>query len=67
MAEQSSPTDTFLFADLAGYAALTDVHGDEHAADLVAEFCWEVRAVLEPHLAQEIKTSGWTSGLCCGA
>jgi YHS domain-containing protein len=30
---------TFLFADLAGYTALTETHGDETAADLVGEFC----------------------------
>jgi class 3 adenylate cyclase len=29
---------TFLFADIAGYTALTEAHGDEQAADLVAEF-----------------------------
>ena len=31
MAEQ-----TFLFADLAGYTALTEAHGDDEAAELVA-------------------------------
>ena len=31
-------TATFLFADIAGYTALTEAHGDEQAADLVAEF-----------------------------
>jgi adenylate cyclase len=29
---------TFVFADIAGYTALTEAHGDEQAADLVAEF-----------------------------
>jgi class 3 adenylate cyclase len=29
---------TFVFADIAGYTALTDAHGDEQTADLVAQF-----------------------------
>src|SRR5687768_649388 len=28
----SESVHTFLFADLAGYTALTEIHGDEHAA-----------------------------------
>ena len=36
----------FLFADLSGYTALTEVHGDEEAADLVLGFADEVRAML---------------------
>jgi adenylate cyclase len=30
---------TFLFADLAGFTAMTEVHGDEMAADAVRDFC----------------------------
>ena len=37
---------TFLFADLAGFTALTEAHGDEEAADLVGAFCSEVRHVV---------------------
>ena len=33
------PNSTFLFADIAGYSALTEAHGDETAADLAADFC----------------------------
>jgi hypothetical protein len=29
---------TFVFADIAGFTALTEAHGDEQAAELVAEF-----------------------------
>jgi class 3 adenylate cyclase len=29
-------TQTFVFADLAGYTALTEAHGDEEAADAAA-------------------------------
>ena len=44
----AAPRDeSFLFADLAGYTALTEAHGDEHAADAAAEFCAAVRSLLE--------------------
>lgn len=49
---------TFLFADLAGYTALTEAHGDEHAADAAAEFCAAVRALLDQHGAEEVKVIG---------
>jgi adenylate cyclase len=49
---------TFLFADLAGFTALTEAHGDEEAADLVASFCAEVRPLLREHGAEEVKTIG---------
>lgn len=48
---------TFVFADLAGYTALTDVHGDEEAASAVGNFYAMVRKTLSPtsHL---VKTLG---------
>jgi adenylate cyclase len=49
---------TFLFADLAGYTALTEAHGDEHAADLVDEFVATVRRLLERCDGEEIKLIG---------
>jgi adenylate cyclase len=49
---------TFLFADLAGYSALTERHGDERAADIVQEFCDRVRQLLSEHGAEQIKTIG---------
>lgn len=49
---------TFLFADLAGFAALTEAHGDREAARLVGEFLAAGRKLLGPHGAQEIKTIG---------
>jgi adenylate cyclase len=52
------PTQTFLFADLAGYTALTEAHGDELAADVAAEFSREVRQVLEVHAADLVKSIG---------
>ena len=37
---------TVLFADLAGYSALTEAHGDESAADLLAHFYELARAAV---------------------
>ncbi|HEX8855789.1 MAG TPA: adenylate/guanylate cyclase domain-containing protein [Thermoleophilaceae bacterium] len=49
---------TFVFADLAGYTALTEAHGDEHAADEAAAFCEAVRDLLAEHRAEEVKAIG---------
>jgi adenylate cyclase len=49
---------TFLFADLAGFTALTEAHGDEQAADLVAEFSEAVRELLTEYKAEQVKTIG---------
>jgi adenylate cyclase len=49
---------TFLFADLSGFTALTEAHGDEQAADLVGGFCVAVRQLLAEHQAQDVKTIG---------
>jgi class 3 adenylate cyclase/YHS domain-containing protein len=49
---------TFIFVDLAGYTALTEAHGDEYAADVVARFCATVRARLHDYDAEEIKAIG---------
>ena len=59
MAQRSgSAVQTFLFADLSGFTALTEAHGDEQAADLVGGFCAAVRQLLAAHQAQEVKTIG---------
>jgi adenylate cyclase len=49
---------TFVFADLAGYTALTEAMGDASAADVAAEFCAHVRGLLAEHSAEEIKVLG---------
>jgi adenylate cyclase len=49
---------TFLFADLAGFAAMTEVHGDEVAADAVTDFCRGVRGLLPEFAGEEIKSIG---------
>ncbi len=49
---------SFMFADLAGFTAMTEAHGDESAADLAEEFCQLVRELLPAHGAEEIKLIG---------
>lgn len=49
---------TFLFADLAGFTALTEAHGDERAADLVADFCRRARDLLPDYESEEVKAIG---------
>jgi adenylate cyclase len=49
---------TFLFADIAGFTALTEAHGDEQAADLVADFCELIRAELPAFGGEHVKTIG---------
>jgi adenylate cyclase len=52
------PDPTFLFADLAGFTALTETHGDERAVDLADEFCDAIRRRLPDGAAEEVKTLG---------
>jgi class 3 adenylate cyclase len=51
-------TATFLFADIAGYTALTEAHGDEQAADLVGEFFDAVSEELPTWGATHVNTIG---------
>jgi adenylate cyclase len=49
---------TFVFADIAGYTALTEAHGDVDAAELAGTFCREMSAVALAHGGEVIKTIG---------
>jgi adenylate cyclase len=49
---------TFMFADLASYTALTEVHGDEEAVRLIEGYCAAMRGLLSEHGAHEVKTIG---------
>ncbi|MCW4351966.1 YHS domain-containing protein [Hoyosella sp. YIM 151337] len=49
---------TFIFADLAGFTALTEAHGDESAADLAHEFVCAAAPVLSECGAEQVKTLG---------
>jgi adenylate cyclase len=49
---------TFIFADIAGFTALTEAHGDEQAAALVADFCRAVAAELPASGGTQVKSIG---------
>jgi adenylate cyclase len=49
---------TFLFADLAGFTALTEAMGDEDAATLAQEFCAQLEALAPDYGAEPIKSIG---------
>ena len=55
---ETEATHTFLFADLAGFTALTEAHGDFEAADLVGDFTTAARKLLAEHQGREVKTIG---------
>src|SRR5690349_13992977 len=42
----SASPATYVFADIAGFTALTEAHGDEEAAGLIDRFCAEVGEAL---------------------
>jgi len=54
----ASDASTFLFADIAGFTALTEVHGDEHAVALIDDFAEAVRRELPPISGEHVKTLG---------
>jgi adenylate cyclase len=57
-AAHDSVSATFVFADIAGFTALTEAHGDREAAALVADFCAAVRAELPASGGRQVKTIG---------
>jgi adenylate cyclase len=50
-------TASFLFADIAGFTALTEAHGDVEAVALISRFCDAVTAELPPG-GEHVKTIG---------
>jgi class 3 adenylate cyclase/YHS domain-containing protein len=54
----TSSEATFLFADIAGFTALTEAHGDEQAVQLVEEFAHVVQAELPRVDGEVVKTVG---------
>jgi len=56
--ETAPNSSTFVFADIAGYTALTEAHGDADAADLAATFCREISEVARASDGDVIKTIG---------
>jgi adenylate cyclase len=57
---------TFLFADMAGFTALTEEMGDEEAVDVAEGFFSAAREVLSEHAATEVKTIGDALMVECG-
>jgi adenylate cyclase len=55
MAESAA---TFMFADIAGFTALTEAHGDEEAVALVTRFSHAVAAELPTVGGEHVKTIG---------
>jgi len=54
----SSDSAAFLFADIAGFTALTEAHGDEEAVRLVEEFAASVQTKLPEISGEHVKTVG---------
>ena len=54
----SQDDHTFLFADIAGFTALTEAHGDEHAADAVEAFCATADEMRGRYAAEHVKSIG---------
>jgi class 3 adenylate cyclase len=55
---QRQPTPTFVFADLAGYTALTEERGDAAAAQVAREFRRTMCALSREHGAWQVKSMG---------
>ena len=58
MADRDAEAVTFLFADIAGYTALTEAHGDDEAAQLARRFCAAVAGAAAAHGGEVVKTIG---------
>ncbi len=54
----SEEIGTFVFADLAGFTALTEAHGDHEAMEITASFAARVGALLPEYHGEQIKTIG---------
>jgi class 3 adenylate cyclase/YHS domain-containing protein len=54
----SNAAATFAFADIAGFTALTEAHGDEAALALIADFRNAVKAELASVHGEHVKTIG---------
>ena len=49
---------TFLFADLVGFTAVTELEGDDRALEVVLALQRRVRELLDEHGAEQVKTIG---------
>ncbi len=62
----TSGNHTFLFADLVGFTALADLEGDDRALEVVLALQRRVRALLDDHGAEQVKSTGDGLMLRCG-
>jgi len=51
-------SQAFLFADISGFTALTEAHGDEQAAEIVDHFCEHASGLLDRFGGEQAKTIG---------
>ena len=51
-------THTFLFADLVGFTALTELEGDARALEVALQLQREVERLLAQHGARRVKATG---------
>lgn len=51
-------SNTFVFADLAGFTALTEAHGDDSATAIAGDFIAAVERILGDYEGEEVKTIG---------
>jgi adenylate cyclase len=58
MSSREPESGTFVFADIAGYTALTEAHGDADAAELAARFCRAISEVAAASGGEVVKTIG---------
>ena len=58
MAPDGGKSGTFVFADIAGYTALTEAHGDADAADLAGEFSRAIRELAAAADGEVVKSIG---------
>lgn len=59
-----NPAPTFVFADLVGYGALTERHGDEAAMRVAREFRRVMQALSHEHGAWHVKSMGDGAMIC---
>lgn len=57
---------TFVFADLVGFTALAELEGDDRALEVVLAMHHRVRALLDGHGGEEVKSIGDGVMLRCG-
>lgn len=58
MSRPRGKDQAFAFADISGFTALTEAHGDERAADVADQFCEHAATLVERFGGEQVKTIG---------